>query len=729
MHFQDQDANIDPNTPPNMDSATATVTEAFADKHDLVWHQKLNLPQVTVRATVVGLVIGSVVLISNFQFGLQTGWVSMMSLPSALLAFTVFKLSPLAHTFTDVENVYIQSVAVAVGTGPLAYGLVGIVPAIEKFLTAEESGTGSRIVLSLSQLMVWSSGLALFGVFFAVTLRKQVIINEKLPFPSGSATATLISVLHGTELYDEKQVKRPLHEADFGSEFGSNSDFGSEFGSDSDSFESYHRGGVIRPSDSNGLKHLKVQHAYRSNMRSLVVTFIISATYTILAYFVPFLKSLPVFGSTMSSVYQWNVQLSPAYIGQGIIMGLPSVSYMMFGAVLGWGILAPLSKYLGWAPGPIDDWVTGGQGWILWLSLSVMISDSLVSFFVVTVRSLHSWMAARSSSNPAYQPLLQNTTQHTANSTDASESGLVVTTPTSDNTSFIDVPSSHLISHKTTAIGLIASSLLCVWAIRWVFGDLVPYYATVAAILLALVFSVLGVRALGETDLNPVSGIGKLSQLIFAAIIPHNHPAKILINIIAGGIAEAGAQQAGDLMQDLKTGFLVGASPKAQFVAQIIGTVYSVFFSSIMYKVYNSVYEIPSKTFRIPTAVVWIDCSRLVTGEGLPPHAFEFCILFGVVFGVISLLKNTLPKSSRYHKYMVYLPNGVAVGIGIYNTPNFSIARFLGGLMAYVWIRKAKKHNADQKVQMVIISSGLVLGEGLLSGFTMLMTSMGVRHL
>ena len=47
------------------------------------------------------------------------------------------------------------------------------------------------------------------------------------------------------------------------------------------------------------------------------------------------------------------------------------------------------------------------------------------------------------------------------------------------------------------------------------------------------------VRALGETDLNPVSGLGKISQLIFAVIQPGN----VVANIIAGGVAEAGAQQ------------------------------------------------------------------------------------------------------------------------------------------------------------------------------------------
>lgn len=47
------------------------------------------------------------------------------------------------------------------------------------------------------------------------------------------------------------------------------------------------------------------------------------------------------------------------------------------------------------------------------------------------------------------------------------------------------------------------------------------------------------VRALGETDLNPVSGLGKVSQLFFAWIQPGN----IVASIIAGGVAEAGAQQ------------------------------------------------------------------------------------------------------------------------------------------------------------------------------------------
>ncbi|KAM9906338.1 hypothetical protein OXX69_006837, partial [Metschnikowia pulcherrima] len=83
---------------PSTDSATVLA----ADTPFLPWHEKLMIPQITLRATLVGLFIGSIVLVSNFQFGLQTGWVSMMSLPSALLGFAMFKFSPYADSFSDV---------------------------------------------------------------------------------------------------------------------------------------------------------------------------------------------------------------------------------------------------------------------------------------------------------------------------------------------------------------------------------------------------------------------------------------------------------------------------------------------------------------------------------------------------------------------------------------------------------------------------------------------------
>ncbi|CCH40573.1 putative metal-nicotianamine transporter [Wickerhamomyces ciferrii] len=685
-----------------------------------VFASKADIRQVTPRAIITGLFIGSIVLISNFFFAFQTGWISMMSLPSALLAYAIFKqLKPyLSYKFTDVENVFIQSISVAVGTGPLAYGFVGVIPAIEKFLRSDESGTGELVKFSTIDLIIWSTGLAFFGIFFAIPLRKQVVIKEKLPFPSGSATATLISVLNNSEIRHEDtnnaRANGDYNELLIETDEESNSN-------EESSINSNHQEQVEEPvSESSPLLDSSLikpnnqdQDSYSENITSLIYTFSISSLYTITSYFIPILRNLPIFGSFLANDYLWTFQPSPAYIGQGIIMGLPTVSYMLFGAFLGWGILAPLSKNLGWAPGEIDDWKTGAQGWILWISLAVMVSDSVVAFLVVTIKSIWNFYQKSITSYNA-------TTRLNKNGNPISATGSY-----DDN----EADPQHLIHTNTVVWGLLGSSILCISSMTYLFGTkIVPIYSSIIAIILALFLSVLGVRALGETDLNPVSGIGKLSQLIFALIIPKDHPGSVLVNLVAGAIAEAGAQQAGDLMQDLKTGHLLGASPRAQFIAQLIGTVWSIFLSAVMYKIYNLVYEIPSKIFRIPTAVIWIDCSRLVTGEGLPPYAFEFSLLFGLIFGIISLIKNVFKNNPSVQDKLVWLPSGVAVGVGIYNTPSFTIARFLGGVIAYIWMKKCK-HCHEGKTAMIVFSSGLVLGEGVFSIVNMTLTSLGVPHL
>jgi len=592
-------------------------------------------PQMTLRGVLAGTVIGLVVLVSNMYFGLQTGWISMMTLPSSLIAYGVFRaLNPVLRSeFTPTENVFVQSLAVAIGSGPLAFGLVGVIPAVEKFTTSEEGG---GMVLPVWKLALWSFGLAFFGVFFAVPLRRQVIIREKLRFPSGSATATMISLLYSRPLLGQTVAVR---------------------------------------------RHVGADAGWSRKMLIMGFAFLASAAYTLIAFFAPILRDLPVFGQRLANQYLWTINPSPAYVGQGMIMGLPTVSSMLFGAFLGWAILGPMSSAKGWAPGPVDDWKTGSQGFILWISLAIMLADSIVSLAMVAFRSA-------------------STLVHYRRLNDESE----------EEEEEIDehAPPSELVSMRVAVIGIIASSLVCIAAIRVVFP--VPIYAIVIAVVLALLLSILGVRALGETDLNPVSGIGKISQLVFA-VVARNHPSAVVLNLVAGGVAEAGAQQAGEMMQDLKTGHLVGASPRAQFYAQLLGSLVSCAVSGWVYRIYDHVYHIPSPLFRIPTAAIWVDCARLVNGEGLPPHAQDLCLVFGGIFAIISAI-----KSGSHARWTRYLPSGIAVGVGLYNVPSFTIARFVGGVVAAMW--------KGEQVNMIVLASGFILGEGLTSVATLLMTSL-----
>ena len=149
----------------------------------------------TVRGVLIGLLIGIVICFSNTYFGLQTGWVSGMAMPAALIGFAYFKIVVrwINYPFTAVENVLVQTVAGAVGTMPLGCGFVGVMPALN-FIITEENWP---LKLNIWELMIWALGLCFFGVVIAVPLRREVIIREKLKFPSGTATALMIGVLHG----------------------------------------------------------------------------------------------------------------------------------------------------------------------------------------------------------------------------------------------------------------------------------------------------------------------------------------------------------------------------------------------------------------------------------------------------------------------------------------------------------------------------------------------------
>src|ERR1700761_3025407 len=115
---------------------------------------------------------------------------------------------------------------------------------------------------------------------------------------------------------------------------------------------------------------------------------------TLISYFIP-LNNIPLFGSYLANEWLWTVNFSPAYVGQGIIMGPSTTASMLLGAIVGYGILSPLAKSRGWAPGPTEDWATGSKGWIVWISLAIMLSDSLVNLGWLVLRPILQFIVPR----------------------------------------------------------------------------------------------------------------------------------------------------------------------------------------------------------------------------------------------------------------------------------------------------------------------------------------------
>ncbi|KAK3068677.1 OPT super [Teratosphaeriaceae sp. CCFEE 6253] len=737
-------------------------------------------PQFTFRALLVGLVIGVLIAFSNTYFGLQTGWISGMAMPSALIGFAYFKalhtltaylaeggsrrvrwLGMWGEGFSEVENVLVQTVAGSVGTMPLGCGFVGVVPALEFLLkpseTPESSSTDLDIIaalaaaektgglrLPLGKLILWALGLCFFGVMFAVPLRKEVIVREKLKFPSGTATALMIGVLHGGEKTGVEGEVEEQAKAGGGLARRRRGEEGEESEAlMGDPDRESHEPGGDREQGGKGGDDLKKD--WKKQIRLLTYSFAVSGIYTLTSYFLPQLHSLPIFGPWLSATCLWSLNPSPAYVGQGIIMGPATTLHMLLGAVLGWAILSPVAKHQGWAPGDVGDWEKGSKGWIVWVSLAIMLADALVSLGWLILRPLI-WYArvyapgtirgirekgVRGWVGDMAGPKMRGYSPVNLGEDSGGDGALTKTPlPHEEKEEEYDAPPEHLIGWKTTVFGLALSLAFCIFAVQYSFSGMIPVGLTMLALLLALLLSIMGVRALGETDLNPVSGISKLTQLIFALVTPAGSKNAVVINLLAGGISEAGALQAGDLLQDLKTGHLLGASPKAQFYGQLIGSAVGAVVSASVYKLYTRVYTIPGGLFQVPTGYVWIFTARLVTGQGLPPKTPLFAGVAAAVWALLTALRiygNAVRNAdgTKGAKWVPYVPGGIAVAVGMYNVPSFTLARTAGGVLAWWWTR----WKGREETGMIVLASGLILGEGLVSIVNLGLASGGVPHL
>ncbi|TNY17968.1 OPT oligopeptide transporter protein-domain-containing protein [Rhodotorula diobovata] len=702
--------------------------------------------ELTLRAVAVGLVIGVLLACTNSYFGLQTGWISMMSLQASLLGFAVFKVVPQCGLFanrplTVHENIVLQTTAVATGTLPLAAGFVGIIPALAQLDPALDSGA-QPLVLSFRALLAWSCAVAFFGVFLAVPLRRQVIVREQLVFPSGTATAQVIGVLHGKPLMGAadgaaapsgvRRRRRALASA-------------REEVDEEDAVSGH--GGSGKPIEAERVVD-------RQAWTALMASFALSGGYTLVSQAFPVIYAIPLFDVVVRhAAHDWLFWFTPSfsYIGQGIIMGFPTTASMNLGMLCGWAFLSPLSKLTGWAPGPVPSSVNGARGWILWPALAIMTAESILSVSLVAADAARPWLERTAEKARTGGALFVRADADAVDSDDETHS---------------DDEDDHALrlgedlrarrareraddepSMRAVLLGAVLSCLSCVVIVAFVFGEEgIHWWATCVALLLACVFAILGVRALGTTDLNPVSAIGKISQLVFAVVQPGN----VVANLVAGGIAEAGAQQAGDLMQDLKTGHLWGSSPRAQFHGQLIGSLASVFVSTGVYCLYRRVYELPSTAFPVPTAAIWLNLARLVNNGQLPPRSQEAMLVFGALFVGLSALKavgkarlaaiesdgvvGREEERARW-AWTRWIPSGIAFAVGFINTPSFSLARLVGGLISLYYTTRTHTSSSSsassssahlEHFGLIVVASGFVLGEGLASVVGLLAKSAGV---
>jgi OPT family oligopeptide transporter len=660
------------------------------------------------RAMGLGIAIGTLLCFSNTFFGLQTGWVTMASLQSALLSFLTIellgRLDARTAPLTIAEHVLLVTISTASATMPLAAGFVGIIPAL-RILQARGEGMPSASDLPLQTpgaQLAWSLSVCFLGVFVAVPLRGYI---STLSFPSGTATATLIQGLHAA---------RPPAAA------------------------------AAAPAPLPG------QQLQPPSMRLVGLAFAASAALTLCSFLFPALGGLPVFtalGLPGVSAWGWVLTLSLSHVGQGMLMGWHTCASMFAGAVVAWGVLGPAAAAAGWVGAPLSSGARGGRAFNLWVSLSILIAEA------ATTTALALWGMAWAAA-AKHQQERQQSKEGSCTAAAAGATPAEAAPP--------GAAAEEVLPRWLWASGLAGSCLVAVLALMPL--GRVSLAEALLAVLLSLPISVIAVRVLGMTDLNPVSGLGKLTQVVFGALSPLN----LVGNVIAGAVAEAGAQQAGDLMQDLKTGHLCAVPLRAQFLGQCLGSAVSAAAAVAAFAVFDAAYGIPSRSLPAPTAAVWVAMAEAMAGHGLQAEVVPFMVLGGLASAAVVLAEAAaaavtagdaegaaaaaaagagagapgggegeegasqraedsapLRRSTLLRRVAPYLPSPTAFSVGFYVTANWSIPRMCGAAAGALLVQRTRLGENG----VVMVATGFVLGEGVTSLVTALLATAGARPL
>ncbi|MBZ7946966.1 oligopeptide transporter, OPT family [Campylobacter sp. RM9939] len=249
---------------------------------------------------------------------------------------------------------------------------------------------------------------------------------------------------------------------------------------------------------------------------------------------------------------------------------------------------------------------------------------------------------------------------------------------------------------------------------------------------------------------SPISGIGLIgiiaSSIIFLLLGAELFKDPILSNfaialaIFTTSVILATAAISNDNLQDLKTGYLVGATPWKQQVSLLVGCVFGALaivpVLNLLYQAYGFVGAMPRANMDASLALNAPQANLMSTiAKGIFNHNIEWnYILFGVGVGIIIVvIDKVLKKMSK-----MSLPP-LAVGIGIYLPPDVNIPLIIGGILKYCvmkYLKRKYKNNSKKEEKIaaceqngILFASGLIVGESIfgviIAAITVFSVSMG----
>jgi len=613
-------------------------------KHRPYVPETMEMKEFTFRAVLIGLVLTGILGAANAYLGLKAGMTIAATYPAAVIGMAllrVMKGSLLEENIARTVGSIGESVAAgAVFTIP-AFVMAGLWPGLTK----------DQYWKSVALMVIGGT----LGILFVTLLRRVMVEDPDLPYPESVAA----SEIHKAGQQGSKAAKILFANMGFGGFM-------------------YLLGAVNVFSPSNTF-HVKISELGKKLLLRTGTNPNVATTLT---------GGATLFGAP---------DVSPAYLGVGYIVGPRLASLNFAGGVLAWGLMVPLLTFL---LGPYIQAAQPAGQEISWSLLAGAIYYSIVrpiavggmlvgaSYTLFKMRKQLGVGMARAVSDLKKSASVQAA----ANRTERDLSSKVVFV----GVALVFVAMFVLYRYFISGAGNLSSSTILT-------GSLV---AAAVMIVVGFFFAAVSgnlVGMIGSSN-NPVSGL-TLCTLVIAALL------MVALGVSgSGGVAAVlgvaavvcvSSAVAGEMLQDLKVGHILGGTPAKMQIGDLMGIVVASLVLFVPLAVLDKAYHFGTAALPAPQAGLMAMLSKGIVGGDMAWPLVIVGILLGIALIMIEV------RSVMLFAVGMYLPLGTTFAI------------FVGGIIRWITdgLRNRRGLNDAQKARVenagVLTASGMIAGEAL----------------
>lgn len=371
-----------------------------------------------------------------------------------------------------------------------------------------------------------------------------------------------------------------------------------------------------------------------------------------------------------------GAEVLPSLLGVGFIVGIRIAAVMLLGSIISWLCLMPLIKFFGSGNisviYPSEVPIMEMSPWDLWDNYIRYIGAGAVIFGGLT-----GFVEAFPTIIRSFKRVLSNFSMK--------KIGVEVRTKQ-------DLPGAVVMIGSL----VLALALLFIIPIQ---SMQIRIIAAVAVVVFSFFFVTVASRIVGlvGSSNSPVSGMTIATLLLTAVIVKVagiSGASGMTASIVAGAIVCIALASAGDMSQDLKTGFLVGATPRYQQIAEIIGVLATALVIGYILSMLNTTYGYGTQELPAPQATLM---SMVVQG-----------IFHGNLPWLLILMGAALGLGIR----LIGLPV-LAFGVGLYLPIHLNAAIFIGGVIRAIVMKRYPKGSQRHRK---VTERGMLIGSGLVAG-------------